>query len=202
MNIKEFLSVWDEVFSKARYVVYALLIMFVFYLVNVLILNYQNIGLVYSSSGLFGVISALPSFLIGFRYLLTSASFITLIFISIMIGILFSMIFYRTQKLKEASNEEEFFSSLGIFFGILAPGCAACGLGLLPLLGFGSVVLASFPLRGLEFSILAILILLFALFKITQDIHKGIVCELPPVPKKKDGRKQKQEIKGKENNER
>ena len=72
-----------------------------------------------------------------------------------------------------------FFGTTGIFLGILAPGCIACGVGLLSVFGISAAVLSSLPFEGLELSLLAIGILSFSTYKITGDINKGIVCEIP-----------------------
>jgi len=179
MNTKEFFTVWKGVFSRKRYIAYALLVMFVFYTLNVVIVDYKNIVAVYGSRGFFDFLSTIPFFYIGLKNLTLLSSFITLLLIMVLVGILFSLIFFRAGMIKNTFRKTGLLSSFGIFLGVLAPGCAACGLGLLPLLGFGSVILASFPLEGLEFSILAVAVLSFSVFKITKDLHKGFFCEIP-----------------------
>ncbi len=60
---------------------------------------------------------------------------------------------------------------LGIFLAVFVPGCAVCGIGLVSVLGLGAGVLYALPFKGLEISILSILILTFAIFKITKNFY-------------------------------
>ena len=57
------------------------------------------------------------------------------------------------------------------------PGCAACGIGLLSLFGISAASLTFLPFKGLEFSILSIIILSVLIFEITKNISNGIVCK-------------------------
>lgn len=179
ISFKEFFLTLGDVFRKPRYLVITFLIAFIFYSLNVLILNFQNFISFYNLLGLLGFIKSLPTFFFGFKNLVLASSFIFLIILSILIGMLFSLIFYRTKMIKNFSGKNGFLTSSGIFLGVLAPGCAACGIGLLSLLGIGAATLSFFPLHGLELSILATGILIFSIFKITKDINKGIYCEIP-----------------------
>lgn len=179
MKPKEFFSTLKEVFRKPKYLALAVVIAFLFYLLNVIITNYQNLGAIYSLNGFKGVVSLMPAFFFGLNNLLTTGSFVTLILISLIIGIFFSLIVYRIKGIKELSGKGGFITSSGIFLGVLAPGCAACSLGFLPLLGISSTAITFLPFQGLEISILAIGILSFSTFKITKEINKGILCEIP-----------------------
>lgn len=187
MNIKKFFSVLKDIFRKPKYLGLAILIALVFYSFNVLILNYENFILIYHLLGFFGFVKSLPAFFLGFRNLVFTSSFVAIILISVLVGVLFSLIYYRTKMIKEYSGKRGFLSSSGIFFGILAPGCATCGLGLLPLLGISSAFLTFLPFDGLELSFAAIVILSFSTFKLTKDINKGIYCEVPMTKKMKGG---------------
>jgi hypothetical protein len=99
-------------------------------------------------------------------------SYISLIIISILIGILFSLIIFKVNLGKESDSKKlGFFASIGIFLATIAPGCAVCGVGLLSILGIGSGFLLFLPFEGLELSILSILILIYATKKVTTEMY-------------------------------
>ncbi|MEX0920108.1 MAG: hypothetical protein WDZ69_00825 [Candidatus Pacearchaeota archaeon] len=179
INHKEFFSTLKDVFSKPKYIAITILVAFVFYSINVLILNFENFASFYNLLGFWGLVKSLPTFFFGLKNLVLRSSFVFVIALSFLIGILFSLIHYRTKMIKNYAGNKGFLASSGIFLGVLAPGCAACGLGLLPLLGISATVLTTLPYDGLELSILGVGILSFSIFKLTKDINKGISCEIP-----------------------
>lgn len=178
IRIKDTLSVLKDVFSNWRYLTTAVVIGFIFYSINVLISNLDNLAF-YNKFGFFGGIKFFFALFLGFKNRIFFSSFLSLIIIAILFGMLFSLIIYKTKMIKSASGKMMgFFGTTGIFLGILAPGCAACGIGLLSLFGVSAAFLAFLPFGGLELSILAIGILGFSVFKISKDIKKGIVCKI------------------------
>jgi len=178
MEIKDIISVWKDVFSSWRYSMLAIFVISIFYSINVLIPNFSAVILYYQKLGFFGGSEFFFSLFFGFRETITIHSFITLITIGILFGMLFSLIAYKTNMVKTTSGKIGTFGSIGIFLGILAPGCAACGIGLLSIFGIGAAALSFLPFDGLEISLLAISILGFSVFKISKDIKKGVVCEV------------------------
>ena len=62
-------------------------------------------------------------------------------------------------------------SGIGLFLGAFAPGCAACGVGLAAALGLGAGFLSFLPYKGLELSIIAIIILGYAIIKTTNSMY-------------------------------
>ena len=175
---KKIFSVWKKVFSNWRYVALTIIIALGFYSLNVLIKSYESLSSLYSQIGLLGTIKLFFSFFIGFRSTTFLSVFISIILISVLLGILFSLIAYKTKMIRSVSGKTGIFTSAGIFLGILAPGCAACGVGLLSLLGVSAATLAFLPFKGLELSAISAVILLILVFKITKDINKGISCEI------------------------
>jgi hypothetical protein len=72
-------------------------------------------------------------------------------------------------------------STLGITASMLGVGCASCGsVVLTSLIGFGSttVVLGFLPLRGQEFGLLGIAILLLAIYITVKKINSSPVCKI------------------------
>ena len=68
---------------------------------------------------------------------------------------------------------------MGIAFSLLGVGCASCGSVILTsLIGFASatVVLGLLPLRGIEFGIIGIIILVLAMRLTIKKINQPLVC--------------------------
>lgn len=76
-------------------------------------------------------------------------------------------------------------SAAGVLFGTLGAGCAACGsailLGILSLFGAGSLVLL-LPLEGLEFALVAVLVLLLSIYWLADGMRGGQVAGCPVEP--------------------
>ena len=175
MNLINNLRFWKKVFSNVKYVFIAIIIAILFYALNVLIANYKTIASFYISLRFLGTIKFFLILMFSFYNLILFSSFISLVIISILLGMLFSLISYRINILKQAKGKLGLFATLGIFLGALAPGCAACGLGLASTLGLSAIFLAFLPLKGLELSFLAIIILTIAIFKTSNDSCKIMI---------------------------
>lgn len=172
-DLRNVFSVWKQVFSNWKYLIIAVAAIFIFYFVNVVIASYNLIIPSYNQFGFFGAMKFFLTLFMGFKERLLPSSFISLIVIAVLFGILVSLMLYRTEIIKKTSGKNMgFFGTTGVFLGILAPGCPACGIGILGVLGIGTSFLALLPFKGLEISVLAILILSFATFKITKSISK------------------------------
>ncbi len=119
--------------------------------------------------------------LAGFGNTIKPLSYISIIIISLLFGLLFSLIIYKTKMIKTTFGKTGIFASLGLFIGALAPGCAACGIGLFSFFGLSSAFLIFLPFQGLELSILSIGILAFSIMKISSGMYK---CDVI-IPKEK-----------------
>ena len=177
-EVKEFFSVWKKIFGNWKYLVLATGIGLIFYSINVMIANFSLIIYFYKENGLVQTLEFFSNLFLGFKETIPFGSFISLIAIGGLFGTLFSLIAYKTVMIKNVAREIGIFGTAGVFLGILAPGCATCGVGLLSLFGIGAVALTFLPFKGLELSFLAIGILGFSVFKITKDINKRIICEI------------------------
>lgn len=173
-----FFETWKKVFFNWKYFFLAVFVFVLFYLFNVIIHNFSGLVSFTSRYGAAQTAAFLIELSVGFKETITMSSFASFIVIGLMLGILFSLIFYKTMMLKDVSGKVGFLGTVGIFLGVFAPGCAACGIGLLSALGFGAAAITFLPFDGLEISFLAIIILGFSIYKITKDIKKEIVCEI------------------------
>lgn len=161
---KNIFNALREVFSNSNYIILTGILAFLFYLISINISNFFLFGL-----------SSFKSFMFIGKSIKLS-SLITTIIISIFFGILFSMVLYRTKLLKPLSKNPGLLATIGIFLGIFAPGCTACGIGLISALGVGAVTLSLLPLNGLEISILSIILLGIGIFQMSKKINKGLIC--------------------------
>lgn len=170
--------VMKKVFRNWKYIILTTFIAFSFYSINAIISNWKTLPSIYSAIGLFGTVKFFLILLWGFGTTIKLHSYISLIIISILFGLLFSLITYKTIMIKTTTGKVGIFASVGIFIGALAPGCAACGVGILSLFGLSAAFITFLPFDGLELSILSMGILSFSVYKISEGIHKGNVCKI------------------------
>lgn len=170
---KEAFNSWRIVFSKFYYILIAIIVAIVFYLLNGLLFTYPTI---YSSYSLitFSAWSKLTlTLLADFWQTLLPSVFLGLIILSILTGMLVSILLYRYNVLKSTLPSYSFFGALGIFLGVLAPGCVSCGLGIAAVLGFSSVF-ASLPFQGGEVLWIAVIIMIFSTVHVSKNLF---VCK-------------------------
>lgn len=76
-------------------------------------------------------------------------------------------------------------SAAGVVLGALGAGCAACGPGILAgIVGIvgGAGVLANLPYEGLEFSMLAVVVLVLSMFWLAEGMRGGEIRGCPVEP--------------------
>ncbi len=111
------------------------------------------------------------------NFTLFSASYT--IAVAILFGVYIALLTYLIRGSVGTSSRNVAIGTGGIISGLFGIGCAACGSFLLmTLFGWaGSLTLIGFmPLRGQEFGVLAIALLLFALYHATRQIDRSAVC--------------------------
>ncbi|MEK6929029.1 MAG: hypothetical protein AABW65_03715 [Nanoarchaeota archaeon] len=168
LDIKTILFVWKKVFGNYKYTLFAVIIALFFYILNAIIGNFFNILDFFKKSDFLSSISFLFSLIFGFHKTSLPSSILTLVIISLLGGILVSLIIYKFNFVRESSQSKGVLSSIAIFLAFLVPGCAACGIGIAALLGLGSFFIY-LPFKGIEISVIAIALLLFSIIKTSQD---------------------------------
>jgi len=107
-------------------------------------------------------------------------------FYSILIAILFGInvamvIFFLRRRLTSIKQSGVALGFFGILSGILGVGCAACGSFLIVTLitwsGVGALV-AALPLKGGEFGVISIILLLISLYQTAKQIEDPLVCKI------------------------
>lgn len=176
MSIQEGLR---QVFSRPRYTIYAMLIALSFYVVNVVIGNFRNLQTIYGLTGVSGATKMLGIFIVSFADTMPRFMYTAMIVISILTGVLTSLLIYRYDLTKTlVAGRSSVWASMGVFLGILAPGCASCGLGLIALLGLSSSI-AFLPFQGNEIAFVSVASLTISTGIVSNSISKGMVCSFP-----------------------
>ena len=156
------------VLTRGKYAFFTVFIALVYYAFTVFINNLKVLE-TFSSLGFGNVLQFYVILLMGYETTVPISSFISTIILSIFIGVLFSLILFKTVMLRTVDNSGTF-GFVGIFFGIFAPSCAACGVGLFSLLGISTAGLSFLPFVGIELSIAAIIILLYSILKFSRKL--------------------------------
>lgn len=168
---KNRIDVIKSIFARPVYLFIALGTAFFFFLLNAFIIQHR---VLFSRPE-----DALQILFMEFYYRMTSLSFYSLLVIALLTGIVVSMLFYKVHSASaQKAAGAGFISTLGVLLGILVPGCASCGIGLLAFLGLGASV-ASLPFQGVEISVAAIALLGVSIFSISSGILKCTSCRIP-----------------------
>ncbi len=175
MEWRRIFITWKKVFSDWRYLTATIVIALLFYSANVLLSSWNSLTGFYSTFGFFGTIRFFLTLFLGFRETILFHSFVSLVIISVLLGMLFSLVGYKVIIGQRNDGKKiGLFGGVGIFLASLAPGCAACGVGLASVLGIGAGALSFLPYDGFELSIASIGILGFTIVNITKNMH---VCK-------------------------
>lgn len=100
-----------------------------------------------------------------------------LLLTSLLAGINMTLAVYHWRKQRTATLAQNSATTAGIGTGVLAAGCSSCGISILAMLGLAGTI-ALLPLKGLEISILSIVILLITMLWLAKTIEQQH-CSLP-----------------------
>ncbi|MEF8776455.1 MAG: hypothetical protein V5A43_08140 [Haloarculaceae archaeon] len=109
---------------------------------------------------------------------------VVLLLVAILVGADIALVVYHLRE-HELRAAESSGSVAGVFLGVLGAGCAACGsailVGVLSLFGAAGLVTA-LPLEGLEFALLAVVVLLLSLYWLADGMRGGSIrgCPIDP----------------------
>ena len=182
-HLKNLQVAFNEVFANAYYITLAGLLAIGAFVFAVWLPNFGLIGEVFSSSSapLTEKIKVVVSLLGGIS---TNFSFLSAgytIAIAMLFGVNIAMVvFFLKQTQIRLAGQDVATGFGGIASGILGIGCASCGSFILSaaLSSFGAAgALAILPLKGGEFGILSIILLLFSLTAISKRIAAPLVCK-------------------------
>lgn len=172
-----------EVFRNYRYVLTAIVFAFAIFAFSLWLRNLPLLGdvIVSPAFSFFDKLTLFTKLLGGIATNVTPFSAAFIIIMSILFGINASLFLHYLVKRKEFPKKEGV-GALGAFAsGMLGVGCASCGSFLLGavLASFGaSGLITLLPLRGEEFSVLAIFLLGLSIFWISKSIQTSKVCQI------------------------
>lgn len=176
MSLSSTLDVWQSVFSRRRSGIIFLLTALLFFTLNVAVKNYKTLVAIANDQGLGAASSFLYTLAIGFHHTVTRASYASLVMLTFLTALLITLLAFKATS--ATTKKVGVMSGFGIALGIVAPGCAACGVGVLALIGISGATLALLPFKGLEISLLAILLLGIAIYSLTQRLRSCDVCKI------------------------
>lgn len=169
MSLTRF-KIWKKILSSPKYLSIILISTIIFYLLNVIILQWSNLRFI-SITYILLLIGP------GFYENVTLITFYSTIILGILTGFLISLLHYRYLAAKQQVTKLNFLASAGLFLGILAPGCASCGIGLIAVFGLSSTFI-SLPFQGAEISLISIIILGFTTYYVSNSLIKAEVCKI------------------------
>ena len=170
-----------EVFKRPTYillspVVFLMTLVFSIWLPNFSFINHTATSSYLTPSQKLGILGAsLGALETNF----TPISRILTIIVSALFSIDFSLTTYYFQK-KLALEKTAGTSLAGLFIGLIGIGCASCGsVILMSVLGLSTATafISILPLRGVEFSLISVLILSYSIFLLNKKIVSPAFCE-------------------------
>jgi hypothetical protein len=170
-----------EVFRKPLYLAVAAAVAFLIFSLAIWLRNFPFLGEVIVSPA-FTIpdkILLFVRFLGGIATNVTAFSAALIIVMSVLFGINASLILYYLVKRRDIPKKEGVGAAGAFASGLLGVGCASCGTFLLgaTLASFGtSGLITLLPLRGEEFSILAIVLLGLSIYWISKSIQSTKIC--------------------------
>jgi len=175
MNKPNFKS-FKLVFENYRYRLLAIFIAFIFLLVAMFLPSIPLVKFFWPND-LFKIPIIIFNFFIENS---TSLTQIIITVVAILSGINIAML---TFYLKRRIHAEKFLDTgvLGMIAGLLGIGCASCGsVVLFSIFGFSTSLgfLGTLPFKGLEFSILGIILLLISIYILSYKISNPLVCKI------------------------
>ncbi|HII16537.1 TPA: hypothetical protein HA361_01360 [Candidatus Woesearchaeota archaeon] len=160
------------VLKKKEYAMLTIAVAFFFYLANAVLANLGNIWSFSAGQSLGYATTSVAILLWSFPATIMLHSFLSLAVISLLLGVLVSLLAYKMRVGAIAGGgKAKILASVGAFLGVLAPGCAACGLGVASLLGIGGSVLVLLPYKGFELSLMSIALLCYGIYRTALYLH-------------------------------
>lgn len=178
MGVAVMMSAFRSVFRNPSYAVASILISSFTFFIFILINNFSTFvtafGFNASPKLLFDITTN------GAANILDAsgpAMFSSIIVVSILSGITISMILYQMRVARSSVGKKNFASFGGIFGGAFSSACSACSTTLASILGAaGGLVL--FPLKGLEFSLPSIGILIASMYFVSKGLMESGKCKI------------------------
>ena len=178
MGVTVMKSAFHSVFQNPLYVAASILISAFTFFIFILVDNFSTfvtvLGLGASPRLLFEVTTNGAANIFGAS---GPAMFSSIIAVSILSGITISMIIYQMRTTRSFGGKKNLASFGGIFGGAFSSACSACSTTLVSILGTtGGLVML--PLKGLEFSLPSICILVVSMYYISKGLIGSGKCKM------------------------
>lgn len=180
-QINSTVHVLGEIFRRPRYIAIAVLGALAMLSFAAWFPNFGLVGTILMSEK-FSVAEKISFVFNSYSNLMTSFSAMgstltiaTAVLLGVNVGM---MVYYLSEsrgRMKLADGKMTFAGTIG---GMLGVGCASCGSLILSMVGLSGAI-ALFPLRGLEFSIAAVLLLIASMAYTAKRIHSVGICAVP-----------------------
>ncbi|MSS74124.1 hypothetical protein EXS72_00585 [Candidatus Pacearchaeota archaeon] len=170
-NKKTILTIWKEIFSKPRYLILTIVTALIMYIVTIISSDYLELKIVLKQKS----INLIWNFFIGFPTTIKWYSTIALFLICILFGLFVSLNKYKSRQV--TNQKGSIIGTIGLFLGMVAPGCVTCGIGLTSVLGIAGILIY-LPFKGFEVSILSIVLLIWANLKVSKSLLMPNICSI------------------------
>lgn len=151
---------------SAKQIFSVFLVAFFYMLIVLYVMNFRLIDqTIFGTFSLNYKFTLIYDLLGGFFTAMTPQSFLLSLVVAILTGINFVLLFDRVKLL--GNKKLKLVVGGSSLLGIIGSGCASCGMPLISLLGL-SASIGYLPFRGLEVSMLAILILSISIFQLIK----------------------------------
>ncbi|MEK6903375.1 MAG: hypothetical protein AABW64_01880 [Nanoarchaeota archaeon] len=165
------------VLTKKKYLALFFAVTILFFLFNLLMQNLRLLigGITKYSWNSYIIIFA--NVFVGSLAMLPLHSRVLLVMISILVGVVLSLLVFKISVARKQAFIGTKSATLGAIFGLAVPACAACGIGLLSLIGLGSV-LWYLPFKGTEVAVISVVFLSFAVYQLNNGLKECDVCQI------------------------
>ena len=167
-----FIKGFREVFFKPFYILVALSGALLFYILNVVVSDFSDLRSIAGNYSSFTAIKLVFNYFIGFPSTLSFYSAFVVFLIALLFGSYIALATFKTTQMKKSQDNLSLLGGIGLFFGFIAPGCFACGVGLASIFGLGGALVA-LPFDGIEISVISIFLLGYANVSIAGKISKN-----------------------------
>ncbi len=171
-------NTFATIFTRPKYlaisVFVSLIIFFLFIIVNNLPGLISVVEIQASPSLIFDV---LLNAVTNIYYVSGIVPFAAILIVSALSGIAISIFIYQIDIAKSIVGKGNLMGFGGIFSGSLSAGCSACSATLISMFGVAGG-LAVFPLKGLEFSVLSIVVLTISIYFLLKGTAKVKECKI------------------------
>jgi hypothetical protein len=160
-----------------KYTLLALMVTVAYMGINIYFLNFDLVN-----STILGEYPAsykttvLSEIVIGFGQSLPVVDYTVMVLIALFTGLNVALLVKKISMIRSLGRVHIVFGG-GSVLGLVAGGCAACGLPVLSLLGL-SGALGALPLNGSEFSYLALVLLAISTIVLVK-VDSAVVCDVP-----------------------